>query len=197
MFDRRNGAVRSSNYQRLRIIRPVIVSLDHFWAASHFRLQLCLSLPSFTLWTLSVTLAVLSSISSISCTFTIRTLPCSICLILFFRVSLFISLCFVFSSSHVSFVSASYIFRLYCQLLFPHAYTVFCYHSFTWFPLSLSVTFFDASSHLYKKVCPSVRRSVCRSVRRSVRPSVCSSGTRFFKWADNVWKWSEMTGKTI
>ena len=32
--------------------------------------------------------------------------------------------------------------------------------------------FLDASSHLYKRVCPSVRRSVCRSVRRSVRPSV-------------------------
>ena len=30
----------------------------------------------------------------------------------------------------------------------------------------------DASSHLYKRVCPSVRRSVQRSVRRSVRPSV-------------------------
>ena len=35
--------------------------------------------------------------------------------------------------------------------------------------------FLDASSHLYKRVCPSVRRSVRPSVRRSVRPSVRSS----------------------
>ena len=35
-----------------------------------------------------------------------------------------------------------------------------------------SVWFLDASSHLYKRVCPSVRRSVHRSVRRSVGPSV-------------------------
>ena len=33
-------------------------------------------------------------------------------------------------------------------------------------------TFLDASSHLYKRVCPSVRPSVGPSVRRSVRPSV-------------------------
>ena len=32
--------------------------------------------------------------------------------------------------------------------------------------------FLDASTHLYMRVCPSVRRSVGRSVRRSVRPSV-------------------------
>ena len=32
--------------------------------------------------------------------------------------------------------------------------------------------FLDASTHLYKRLCPSVRRSVGPSVRRSVRPSV-------------------------
>ena len=32
--------------------------------------------------------------------------------------------------------------------------------------------FFDASSHLYERVCPSVHPSVCRSIRRSVRWSV-------------------------
>ena len=36
----------------------------------------------------------------------------------------------------------------------------------------LSMTFLDASSHLYKPVCPSVRPSVCPSVRMSVRMSV-------------------------
>ena len=40
--------------------------------------------------------------------------------------------------------------------------------------------FLDASSHLYKRVCPSVRWSVRRSVGRSVRPSVRPSVTRFF-----------------
>ena len=39
----------------------------------------------------------------------------------------------------------------------------------------------------------SIRGSVRPSVRRSVRRSV----TRFFKWADNGWKWSEMTRKTV
>ena len=42
-------------------------------------------------------------------------------------------------------------------------------------------SFLDASTHLYKRVCPSVR----------------PSGTRFFQWADNGGKWSEMTGKTV
>ena len=35
-------------------------------------------------------------------------------------------------------------------------------------------TFLDAPSHLYKRVCPSVRPSVRRSVRRSVRPALFS-----------------------
>ena len=39
--------------------------------------------------------------------------------------------------------------------------------------------FLDASSHLYKRVCPLVRRSV----RRSVGPSVGRSVTRFFSIA--------------
>ena len=36
--------------------------------------------------------------------------------------------------------------------------------------LNLAVIFLDASSHLYKRVCPSVRPSVCLSVRLYVRP---------------------------
>ena len=39
------------------------------------------------------------------------------------------------------------------------------------------VQFLDASSHLYKRVCPSVRRSVGPSVCPSVRPSVRRSVT--------------------
>ena len=39
--------------------------------------------------------------------------------------------------------------------------------------------FLDAFSHLYKRVCPSVRRSVRPSVRRSVRPSVGPSRVFF------------------
>ena len=41
-------------------------------------------------------------------------------------------------------------------------------------PLQLpqGCSFLDASSHLYKRVCPSVRPSVRRSVGPSVRPSV-------------------------
>ena len=35
------------------------------------------------------------------------------------------------------------------------------------------------------------------SIRGSVRPSVRPSVTRFFQWADNGGKWSEMTGKTV
>ena len=41
------------------------------------------------------------------------------------------------------------------------------------------------------------RISIRRSVRLSVRLSVRRSVTRFFQWADNGWKWSEMTGKTV
>ena len=39
----------------------------------------------------------------------------------------------------------------------------------------ISCTFLDASLHLYKGVCPFVRRSVCPSVHPSVRPSDCRS----------------------
>ena len=41
----------------------------------------------------------------------------------------------------------------------------------------LTFLFLDASSHLYKRVCPSVGRSIGPSVRPSVRPSV---GLPFF-----------------
>ena len=41
------------------------------------------------------------------------------------------------------------------------------------------ITFLDASSHLYMRVCPSVRRSVGRSVGRSVR------GSRFRQKREN------------
>ena len=44
--------------------------------------------------------------------------------------------------------------------------------------MTASSLFLDASSHLYKRVCPSVRRSVRPSVRRSVRPSVRPSVRR-------------------
>ena len=40
---------------------------------------------------------------------------------------------------------------------------------------SNNTPFLDASSHLYKRVCPSVRPSVGPSVRRSVRRSVTPS----------------------
>ena len=46
--------------------------------------------------------------------------------------------------------------------------------------LSLSpflILFLDASSHLYKRVCPSIGWSVGRSVGQSVGPSVCLSFT--------------------
>ena len=43
--------------------------------------------------------------------------------------------------------------------------------------------FLDASTHLYKRVCPSVHRSVRWSVRGSVM--------RFFRSRKNDWKWSE------
>ena len=52
----------------------------------------------------------------------------------------------------------------------------------TWLSLVLMQTsakiiknlgFLDATTHLYKRSCPSVRRSVRPSVRRSVRRSVC------------------------
>ena len=46
------------------------------------------------------------------------------------------------------------------------------------FYLTSSRRFLDASSHLYKRVCPSVRRSVRPSVRRSVGPSGMLSLTR-------------------
>ena len=42
------------------------------------------------------------------------------------------------------------------------------YHSF-----QTVILFLDASSHLYKRVCPSVGPSVRPSVRRSVGPYVC------------------------
>ena len=44
---------------------------------------------------------------------------------------------------------------------------------FLQFLLFFSFSFLDAPSHLYKRLCPSVRRSVRRSVRPSVGPSVC------------------------
>ena len=44
-----------------------------------------------------------------------------------------------------------------------------------------SITFLDASSHLYIRVCPSVRPSVGPSVRPSVRPSVHRSVTLSLK----------------
>ena len=46
---------------------------------------------------------------------------------------------------------------------------------------SYPIPFLDASSHLYKRVCPSVGLSV----------------TRFFQWADFGRKWSEMPKKTV
>ncbi len=42
--------------------------------------------------------------------------------------------------------------------------------------LYIFFTFLDASFHLYKRVCPSVRRSVRPSVRRSVRNSFVKGG---------------------
>ena len=42
--------------------------------------------------------------------------------------------------------------------------------------------FLDASTHLYKRLCLSVRPSVRRSVRRSVRPLVCDL---FFFFTEN------------
>ena len=35
--------------------------------------------------------------------------------------------------------------------------------------------FLDASTHLYMRICPSIRQSVRRSVRRSIRWSVSTS----------------------
>ena len=46
--------------------------------------------------------------------------------------------------------------------------------------------FLDASSHLYKRLCPSVRRSVGRSVRRSVRRSPVFFG---FDYRNSEWLW--------
>ena len=50
---------------------------------------------------------------------------------------------------------------------------IFCLH----FPSPFSLPFLDAFSHLYKRVCPSVRRSVGPPVHRSVGPSVRQSHT--------------------
>ena len=47
----------------------------------------------------------------------------------------------------------------------------------------MSSSFLDAFTHLYKRVCPSIRPSVRWSVRRSVGPSV----TRFFLMS-RLWK---------
>ena len=41
--------------------------------------------------------------------------------------------------------------------------------------VGMFVLFLDASSHLYKRVCPSVRQSVRPSVRRSVRNAFVKS----------------------
>ena len=54
--------------------------------------------------------------------------------------------------------------------------------------LFLQSVFLDASTHLYKRVCPSV-------VGRSVRPSVCPSVSRFFYIAEITWKRHRITGK--
>ncbi len=51
----------------------------------------------------------------------------------------------------------------------------------------LTSLFLDASSHLYMRVCPSVRPSVGRSVRPSVRPLVGRS--RFRQKRENRWFW--------
>ena len=48
-------------------------------------------------------------------------------------------------------------------------------------PCDLGNMFLDAFSHLYKRVCPSVRRSVRRSVRPSVRPSVGHTRVEFLR----------------
>ena len=45
--------------------------------------------------------------------------------------------------------------------------------------------FLDASTHLYKRLCPSVRRSVRRSVRGSVGPSRVSQISRKWRLRDN------------
>ena len=51
--------------------------------------------------------------------------------------------------------------------------------------------FLDASSHLYKRVCPSVRPSVGPSVRRSVRRSVRHAFVKNAQnWGFYVQKWS-------
>ena len=42
----------------------------------------------------------------------------------------------------------------------------------------VDIQFLDASTHLYKRVCPSVLWFVCWSVRRSVRPSCVFSKSR-------------------
>merc|ERR1712228_199687 len=47
---------------------------------------------------------------------------------------------------------------------------------------SVVINFLDASSHLYKRVCPSIRPSVGPPVRPSVRPSVRNA---FVKIAEN------------
>ena len=54
---------------------------------------------------------------------------------------------------------------------------------------SLNWTFFEGSTHLYKRVCPSVRLSVLSSVRLSVM--------HFFWWVDYERKWSERPRETV
>ena len=57
----------------------------------------------------------------------------------------------------------------------------------------------DASTHLYKRLCPLVGQSVCPSVGRSIRPSVGRSippsVTRIFFFMENNFKWPEMIRK--
>ena len=52
--------------------------------------------------------------------------------------------------------------------------------------------FLDASSHLYKRVCPSVRRSVRPSVRRSVTHFFRTPKNAYFRplrWMELIWWW--------
>ena len=56
---------------------------------------------------------------------------------------------------------------------FPEILPSFLSFLCVFFPFVAFPFFLDTPSHLYKRLCPSVRRSVGPSVRPCVRPSVC------------------------
>ena len=76
----------------------------------------------------------------------------------------------------------------HCVVLMIMNTKLTCKHPFIHLPNGSS-RFIDATTHLYKKSCPSVGPSVRLSVRRSLSPLLFSNDKYGHFWGQNVNKW--------